>query len=587
MSVLSDTDQGTLKYGSDVIVKTLADQGVRFVALNPGASFRGLHDSLVNRSDAPEIILCPHEKIAVNIAHGFAKATGEPMAAVLHDTVGLLHGTLGVFYAYLDRVPVLLFGGAGPMDTTRRRPQIDWIHTANVQGNAIRDYTKWDDQPVSIGAFPEAMARARKVALAEPAGPVYVAFDAALQEDPVVGPIPSFEKDRVGPATRIGPDPAALESVAQALVASRRPIFVVSYAGRDPEAFSQIPELAELVGAGVMDTGIRLNMPNRHPLNITGTNAIEDADLALFLDVKDMTKPTAALDSVTRTTRSRIPEDALIIDIGFNELHISSWVQHYGNLREVDIQVTADTVVALPLLLARCRELISQESSNRATERRARLDSLAAVHDHRQQAWAEEAQRVADESPVATSRLATEIWEVIRDTDWVLTAGTANDWALRLWDFDRPYRHPGRSLGTATQIGMSLGVALAHRGKGRLIVDIQPDGDLLFDPAALWVASTYRIPMLVVMYNNRAYYNDWEHQIRMAKSRGTPLERAHIGVGISEPYPDFAGIARSFGWHAEGPIDDPNAIRAAIQRAANVVLEQGVPALVDVVCQHR
>ncbi len=587
MSVLSDTDQGTLKYGSDVIVKTLTDQGVRFVALNPGASFRGLHDSLVNRSDAPEIILCPHEKIAVNIAHGFAKATGEPMAAVLHDTVGLLHGTLGVFYAYLDRVPVLLFGGAGPMDTTRRRPQIDWIHTANVQGNAIRDYTKWDDQPVSIGAFPEAMARARKVALAEPAGPVYVAFDAALQEDPVVGPIPSFEKNRVGPATRIGPDPAALESVAQALVASRRPIFVVSYAGRDPEAFSQIPELAELVGAGVMDTGIRLNMPNRHPLNITGTNAIEDADLVLFLDVKDMTKPTAALDSVTRTTRSRIPEDALIIDIGFNELHISSWIQHYGNLREVDIQVTADTVVALPLLIARCRELVSQESSNRAAERQARRDSLAAVHHRRQEAWAEEAQRVADESPVATSRLATEIWEVIRDTDWVLTAGTANDWALRLWDFDRPYRHPGRSLGTATQIGMSLGVALAHRGKGRLVVDIQPDGDLLFDPAALWVASTYRIPMLVVMYNNRAYYNDWEHQIRMAKSRGTPLERAHIGVGISEPYPDFAGIARSFGWHAEGPIDDPNAIRAAIQRAANVVLEQGVPALVDVVCQHR
>jgi benzoylformate decarboxylase/acetolactate synthase-1/2/3 large subunit len=171
--------------------------------------------------------------------------------------------------------------------------------------------------------------------------------------------------------------------------------------------------------------------------------------------------------------------------------------------------------------------------------------------------------------------------------DWVLTAGTADDWALRLWDFDRPWRHPGRSLGTATQVGISLGVALAHRGTGRLVVDLQPDGDLLFDAAALWVASAHRLPMLVVMYNNRAYYNDWEHQIRMAKARGSDPERAHIGVSIEDPAPDFAQLARSFGWHAEGPIEDPEAIRAAVARAAAVVLEEGRPALVDVVCAHR
>lgn len=575
------------KYGSDLIVDVLEEQGVRFVALNPGASFRGLHDSLVNREGAPEMIVCPHEKIAVNIAHGYAKATGEPMAAVLHDTVGLLHGALGIFYAYLDRTPVLVFGGAGPMDTTRRRPQIDWIHTANVQGNAVRDYTKWDDQPASIGAFPEAMARARRVAISEPAGPAYVAFDAALQEDPVDGAVPSFDVDRAGPASRIGPDPAALEAAAQALARAHRPIFVASYAGRDPQAFHQIQDLAGLLGAGVIDTGIRLNMPNRHPLNVTGTDALDEADLVLFLDVKDMTKPTAALDSVTRQTRSRIPQDATIVDIGFNDLHISSWVQHYGNLRETDIQVTADTVVALPLLLDRCRQLTADDSPDRASERARRRDTLAAIHDSRWRTWREEAESVWDQSPVSTARLASEVWEAIRDTDWVLTAGTANDWVYRTWDFDRPYRHPGRSLGTATQIGMSLGVALAHRGAGKLIVDIQPDGDLLYDTAALWVASAHKIPMLVVMYDNRAYYNDWEHQIRMAKARDTPLERAHIGVGISEPYPDFAGIARSFGWHATGPIEDPSQVQAAVREAARVVTEEGTPALVDVVCQHR
>jgi benzoylformate decarboxylase/acetolactate synthase-1/2/3 large subunit len=169
----------------------------------------------------------------------------------------------------------------------------------------------------------------------------------------------------------------------------------------------------------------------------------------------------------------------------------------------------------------------------------------------------------------------------------VLTAGTAAEWARRLWDFDAPHRHPGRQLGTATQIGISLGVALAHRGTGRLVVDLQPDGDLMFDAGALWVASYYRLPMLVVMYNNRAYYNDWEHQERLARQRGTPLERAYIGMEITDPAPDFAALARSFGWYAEGPIEDPGKVGAAVRRAADRVTTTGLPALVDVVCQPR
>ena len=137
------------------------------------------------------------------------------------------------------------------------------------------------------------------------------------------------------------------------------------------------------------------------------------------------------------------------------------------------------------------------------------------------------------------------------------------------------------------QIGISLGVALAHRGSGRLVVDLQPDGDLLFDGAAPWIAAAHRIPLLVVMVNNRAYYNDWEHQIRIARARGSDLERAHVGVAIDAPAPDFGGLARAFGWHAEGPIEDPAAIGPAVRRAAAVVLGEGRPALVDVVTAHR
>jgi acetolactate synthase-1/2/3 large subunit len=578
------------RYGSDVMVDLLRGLEIPFVTLNPGASFRGLHDSLVNRPGAPEMILCPHEKLAVQIAHGYAKATGRPMAAILHDTVGLLHGSLGIFSAYLDRVPVLVFGGAGPMDTARRRPWIDWIHTSNLQGNAVRDFTKWDDQPVSLAAMPEAFARARRVAETEPAGPVYLALDADLQEQPfdaAAGPAPSIDWSRVGPASRMGADPAALEAAAVALAGAARPLIIASYAGRDPAAFALIPELAEIVGAGIVDMEDRLNAPNAQRLVVTGSELIGEADLLLLLDVKDASRLTLDVDRATRAVRSRLADGCRVVDIGFNELHTSAWIHHQGPLPATDLAITADTSVVLPQLVERARALTAADSAARAAEREARRTELAGVHDRLRAGWSAEADRRRDERPVAPSRLAAEVWSVIAEHDWVLTAGTADGWAIRLWDFDRPYRHAGKSLGTATQIGLSLGVALAHRGTGRLVVDLQPDGDLLFDAAALWIASANRIPLLVVMYNNRAYYNDWDHQIRMARHRGTDLGRAHVGVAIEEPPPDFAGLARSFGWHAEGPIEDPDAIADAVRRAARVVLEEGRPALVDVVCAHR
>ena len=580
-------DSEARRYGSDVMVDLLRGLDIPYVTLNPGASFRGLHDSLVNQPGAPTMILCPHEKLAVQIAHGFAKASGRTMAAILHDTVGLLHGSLGIFSAYLDRVPVLVFGGAGPMDTDRRRPWIDWIHTSNLQGNAVRDFTKWDDQPVSLAAMPEAFARARRVAETEPAGPVYIALDADIQEQPLEGAAPSIEWSRVGPASRMGADPDALEAAAVVLAGAARPLIVASYAGRDPAAFSAIPELAEIIGAGIVDMEDRLNAPNRHRLVVTGSDAISEADVLLLLDVKDASRLTLDVDRATRDVRSRLAPGCRVIDIGFNELHTSAWIHHQGPLAATDLAITADTSVVLPALVARARELVTQDTSMRTHEREVRRTEIAGVHDRLRSGWKVEAERRRDERPVAPSRLASEVWSAIAEHDWVLTAGTADSWAIRLWDFDRPYRHAGKSLGTATQIGLSLGVALAHRGTGRLVVDLQPDGDLMFDAAALWIASANRIPLLVVMYNNRAYYNDWDHQIRMARHRGTDLGKAHVGVAIEEPPPDFAGLARSFGWHAEGPIEDPDAIADAVRRAARIVLEEGRPALVDVVCAHR
>jgi acetolactate synthase-1/2/3 large subunit len=381
-------------------------------------------------------------------------------------------------------------------------------------------------------------------------------------------------------------DPSALARAADMLAEAKRPVILAEFVGRDPRGFEALVELAETLGAPVYDVESRLNFPNCHPLNVSMVKDVfRDADLILCLDLRDWERATTELVSQTRELTAIEPRDCVWIDIGFGDLELSSWAMDYQRLKHAQLRILADTTLAIPQLTALLRGKISaspglvksiQERTRRTHER----------HKETRAKWAQQAREDWDATPIPLPRLAHEVWEAIRGEDWVLTAGTLEDWALKLWDFDRPYRHPGKSLGTATQIGISLGVALAHRDAGRLVVDLQPDGDLMFDAGALWVAVKHKIPLLVVMYNNRAYYNDWEHQIRMARQRGTPVERAHIGMDLEEPFVDFAGLARSMGWYAEGPIEHGKDVAPALKRAIARV-KAGQPALLDTITQRR
>ena len=567
------------RWASDVIVDLLHAYRLPYAALNPGASYRGLHDSIVNYGgNEPVMMLCQHEETAVQIAHGYAKASGRPMVAILHNLVGLLHANMAIYYAYADRVPVFIVGATGPMDETKRRPRIDWIHTAQVQGEAVRAYTKWDYQPTAIGGVPEAFARAYAVMMTEPRGPIYMCYDAWLQEQPLDHLVPLPPPGAAKVPSRLGPDPQALSQVSDLLVKAERPVILAEFVGRDPEGFHALVELAETLGAPVYDVNARLNFPSRHPLNFSlQKDVFRDADLVLTLDTRDWERATTELVSTTREVTSIVPPGAKWIDIGFGDLELSSWAMDYQRLAHADLRVLADTSLAIPALTKLLKGRTSPEK---------RVKALTEKNEATRRKWSEQARAHWDESPITLARLASEVWQAIKGEDWVLTANTLEDWTRKLWDFDQPYRHPGKSLGTATQIGISLGVALAHRGSGRLVVDLQPDGDLMFDAGALWVAAKHRIPFLVVMYNNRAYYNDWEHQIRMAKLRGTPVERAYIGMDMDDPAPDFASLARSLGWYAEGPIDKPSEVSAALARAIAKV-KAGQPALIDTITQKR
>jgi acetolactate synthase-1/2/3 large subunit len=381
-------------------------------------------------------------------------------------------------------------------------------------------------------------------------------------------------------------DPGALERAADMLAKAKRPVIIAEFVGRDPEGFNALVELAETLGAPVWDVNSRLNFPTNHPLNVSMVKDVfRDADLILCLDVRDWERATTELVSQTRQLTAIEPKDCVWIDIGFGDLELSAWAMDYQRLKHSQLRILADTTIAIPQLIALLRRKIAATpAAPKSIEERAK--KIHSVHKATREKWAKQSREDWDASPIPLPRLAHEVWEVIKDEDWVLTAGTLEEWTLKLWNFDKPYRHPGKSLGTATQIGISLGVALAHRDAKRLVVDLQPDGDLMFDAGALWVAVKHKIPLLVVMYNNRAYYNDWEHQIRMARQRGTPIERAHIGMDLEEPFVDFAGLAKSMGWYSEGPIEHGKDVGPALKRAIARV-KAGQPALLDTITQRR
>jgi acetolactate synthase I/II/III large subunit len=578
-------------YGSDLVVDLLRAVGVEHVALNPGATFRGLHDSLVNYGGrgGPEVILTTHEEIAVALAHGYAKAKGTPMAAVAHDIVGLQHASMAIFNAFCDRVPVLVLGATGPMDTTRRRPWIDWIHTALVQGTQVRDYVKLDDQPASVAAIPEAFLRAWRLARTEPAGPVYLCLDAALQEEALTRPVPLPDVARFHPATPPHADPRAVDDAAGRLVDARFPVIVAEHLGRRAGATPLLCRLAEALAAPLVDLSAeysgRSSVPGRHPLDMSGARheVLREADVVLALDVTNVQGALAVTDRGTREVRP-LNEDTRVISISLDDYAVRSWAQTFQSLAPVDLPIAAEPATALPALVAAVEDRLRRDPA--AAARRARAEGIATRHRALHTEWRETARLERSLTPVAPSALASAVWEVIEGEDWALANGTGKGWARRLWDW-QPERVYGGSGGAGLGYGLpaALGVTLALRDSGKVCVNLQADGDLLYVVSGLYTAAHHRLPLLTVMFNNRTYGNDEEHQEAMAKARGRPVENKVVGIRIDDPAPDFARIAEGFGVHAEGPIDTTDAVGPALRRALRVIKEEGRPALVDVVTQ--
>src|SRR4051812_5423831 len=550
-------------FGSDVIADTLRALDIPYIALNPGASYRGLHDSLVNYlgNSAPQMLLCLHEESAVAIAHGYAKVTGRAMAAALHSNVGLMHASMAIFNAWCDRMPVLLLGATGPVDAAKRRPWIDWIHTARDQGALIRPYTKWDDQPASPAAAREALMRAWFLTHALPMGPTYINLDAEMQEAKLEQPLPPIEASRFVPRVASAPDAGSLAKAAALLNAAKNLVMLVGRTSRHPQAWDARVRLAEAIGARVItDLKVGASFPTDHPLHLgapsvltpdaAGLAALAKADAILSLDWVDLAGTLKAAKAPAA--------NAKVISATVDYQIHNGWSMDHQGLAPVDLMLAADADQAVPLLVEALRAPKHPAIATAPAEAKLALGPLTVEH------LARALRDAVGERPVSLTHLPLS-------------------WNGAWW----PFRHPldylgsdgGGGLGAGP--GVTVGAALALKGSGRLPIGICGDGDFLMGVTALWTAAHYRIPLLIVVANNRSFYNDEVHQERVARMRNRPVENKWIGQRISDPDIDLAMLARAQGARGFGPVDDVRRLEPMLAEAIAVV-EAGGVAVVDV-----
>ena len=555
-------------WGSDIAAQMLRRCGIRYLSLNPGASYRGLHDSLVNHlgNVSPSILLCLHEDHSVAIAHGYAKAAGEPMGCVLHSNVGLFHGMMGLFNAWCDRVPMVVLGATGPVDSEKRRPWIDWIHTSRDQGAYIRSIMKWDDQPTSPQALVESMTRANLATRSAPTAPVYICLDAGFQEQ-------RLDKEPEWPDLARFKPPApprpAKEAVAQtlALVAkAQRPVVMLGRGSRQAEFWQPRIRLAERLGACVLtDLKQAAAFPSDHPahyvppFNVLGKPAREllcEADLIIALDWTD-------LGGALRQARNVGKVTAKIVAANLDQMLHTGANMEYQALPPVDVMMatTGDAAVA---------ELVEALGpGNAKAPWKAKLPGKP---------------RGGGDSGgmITMEQIASTLRAEFNDPGKVSFCTLGRGWPFDVWPIENGMTYLGKDGGggLGSGPGLSVGAAVALHDQGRYAVSMLGDGDFCMGATAIWTAARHRIPLLVLVNNNRSYFNDELHQDTVARTRGRETKNRWIGLRLENPNPDIAKLAEAQGAVGIGPITKAAAVKPALEKGV-AILKQGGVCVID------
>jgi thiamine pyrophosphate-dependent acetolactate synthase large subunit-like protein len=449
------------------------------------------------------------------------------------------------------------------VDAAKRRPWIDWIHTCSDQGSLVRDFTKWDNQPASVPAAYEALLRAAQIATTAPCGPVYINLDVTLQETKVgkLPPLPDVSRFRTPQSAAPAPD--LLKQAATWLSQAKRPVILAGRVSRAMDDWNSRIALAEKLQAYVLtDMRSGSSFPTDHPLHPTAPapmrptpatlEMLREADVILSLDWVDL---GGLLKQVFRDA----PVTAKIINASCDQYSHRAWSMEHQVLPPVDIQLLCEPDAAVSALL----DAVSARSAPAPRPKETPAER-------------------PDTDEISIYDIAQAFNKATEGQEVCLTRVPIG-WNSRY----RVFRHPLDFLGSDGGGGLgagpatTIGAALALRGSGRLVASVLGDGDFLMGATAVWTAVRYRIPCLMVISNNRGYYNDEVHQASVAKTRERPVENKWIGQKLIEPDVDLAMMARSQGAVGIGPVTRVEELAQAIEQGLEQV-RQGKVCLVDV-----
>ena len=583
---------------SDFMVDVIKSLDIKYMPCNPADSFRGLHESLINYggNKSPEFLTCTHEEAAVAMAHGYFKIAGKPLMVCVHGTVGLQHAAMAIYNAWCDRVPVIVVGG-NDLDASKRAPGVPTFHSAQDISSLVRDFTKWDDQPVSLPHFAQSFVRAYKLAMTPPHEPVMIALDAALQESTTLDRA-KLTIPRYVPTSPPQGDGNAVREAARLLANAERPVIVVDKCARTANGVKWLIELAEALQAPVIDQKGRMNFPNTHYLsqNARGRALLGQADVILGLELSDYWGTVNGWidngdDDGSGLQESHVKPNAKLISISSILLNTKANYQDFQRFQVVDVEMAADAEATLPALIEAVKQALP---ANQRAAVEARGGGLKKAWSETRDRTRQAASYAWDASPISTARMAMEVYAQIKDLDWSSVGGDRqfSAWPTRLWPMDKHYHHIGGPGGDGVGYGVPAagGAALANRDAGRFSGSFQPDGDLMYSPGALWTAARHKIPLLTVMHNNRGYHQETMHVQRMSNRRNRVAylgkDLGPLGTRIENPDIDYAKLASALGVYSAGPITEPNELAPALKKAVQAV-KAGEPALVDVVTQPR
>jgi thiamine pyrophosphate-dependent acetolactate synthase large subunit-like protein len=563
-------------WGSDFIVEQLSRLHLPYIALVPGSSYRGIHDSLVNynNNDSPQMLICLHEEHAIALAHGYAKVTEKPLAAGLHANVGLMHASMAIYNAFCDRVPMVIMGATGPLDAMKRRPWIDWLHTALDQGALIRPFVKFDDQPLGINSAVRSLVKATASTIAKPCAPVYVCMDVGLQEGDVDSEEVFFpDTDRYMNTASPSPSPEEVKNVAKLLSSSKKPLFLFGRLNRSQECWDQRVKLVELFEARVItDIKQACCFPTTHKFHPCppslfnspkASEMIKSADLIISFDWVDLAGALGAAHA------PGVEPSAKIVHVSLDSVLHNGWSKDHFDTPPADISLMVDPDKFLTALLAEAQDSGTQQRSSEWPQSSASFQ-LDADTD--------------SSTNIFMGDLASSIYSVV-DADELCLIRLPLSWR----GSDICATHPLSTLGAdggygiGSGPGQAVGAALALKDTSYLPVAVLGDGDYLMSSSALWTATRYRIPLLVIVSNNGSYYNDEVHQERMANARGRPVENKWIGQRLDDPLPDLGKNAESLGVTVlRGQVKDRGQLKSVLREAVKEVREGKKVVLVDV-----